>query len=262
MNATEGKYVIIYGWMRDLDLTLTETMAYALVYGYAKNGEPFQGSITYMQQWLRCTRHTAINAMQALEGKGLLRKEQVMVKGSPNNRYYLTEISTSAKNAPVGSAEIALEVVQPLHQGSAKNTLGVVQKLHHINNIDNNIISLSQDARTREIETLKKWLRENAPGTESIVRRNEIAIKDISIENLIEALNPYIERYYTEQLEFGKGNLGQRGRSDVLQHFAIRIQTYIAQEQKEKEQKSTIIQPLKPKTNELTNEQFLAELNK
>lgn len=262
MNATEGKYVIIYGWMRDLDLTLAETMAYALVYGYAKNGEPFQGSITYMQQWLRCTRHTAINAMQALEEKGLLRKEQVMVKGSPNNRYYITEISTSAKNALVGSAEIALEVVQPLHQGSAKNALGVVQKIHHINNIDNNIIiSHSQDARTREIETLKKWLRENAPGTESIVRRNEITIKDISIENLIEALNPYIERYYTEQLEFGKGNLGQRGRSDVLQHFAIRIQAYIAQEKKEKEQKTTIKQPLKPKANELTNEQFLAALD-
>lgn len=238
MNATDGKYVIIYGWMRDLDLTLTETMAYALVYGYAKNGEPFQGSITYMQQWLRCTRHTAIKAMQVLEDKGLLRKEQVMVKGSPNNRYYITEVSTSAKNALVGSAEIALEVVQPLHQGSAKNALGVVQKMHYINNKDNNkdnILTLPTHVREK-IEVIKKWLTDNALGTESLAIRNQLIQGACPIEEIVKKLEPYVEQYYTEQLEQGKGEIEMRGRIDILSHFANRLPAYIRKE-KEQQQK-------------------------
>lgn len=259
MKATDGKYVIIHDWMnsKELDLSAIEKLALGLVYGYCLTEEGcYRAKNAQLQEWLNCTKKTAIGTMNSLEEKGLIEKTQEIIGGKITNIYKIGVQklhSMGVKITPVG----------------CKNYTGGVQKLHPLGakitpNKDinkDNIISLSQDARTREIETLKKWLRENAPGTESIVRRNEIAIKDISIENLIEALNPYIERYYTEQLEFGKGNLGQRGRSDVLQHFAIRIQTYIAQEQKEKEQKNTIKQPLKPKANELTREEFLAALD-
>lgn len=242
MNATDGKYVIIYGWMRELDLTLTETMAYALVYGYAKNGEPFQGSITYMQQWLRCTRHTAIKAMQALEDKGLLRKEQVMVKGSPNNRYYITEISTSAKNALVGSAEIALEVVQPLHQGSAKNALGVVQKMHYINNKDNNKdnIVVVEEAHAHAYEEVLNWVTDNEAGLEIMLLRNGLISAKTPLEEMREIIRPYTKEYYEQQQMNGGDDIQRRGRRDIKQHFSqwlpIRIKK---QQQKQKDNESS-----------------------
>lgn len=238
MNATDGKYVVIYGWMRELDLTLTETMAYALVYGFAKNGEPFQGSITYMQQWLRCTRHTAIKAMQALEDKGLLRKEQVMVKGSPNNRYYITEISTSAKNAPVGSAEIALEVVQPLHQGSAKIALGVVQKMHYINNKDNNnIISSSKKAHAHAYEEVLGWITDNEAGLEMMLHRNGLISAKTPLEEMREIIRPYAKEYYEQQQMNGGDDIQRRGRRDIKQHFSQWLPKHIKRQQQEQQQK-------------------------
>jgi hypothetical protein len=238
MNATDGKYVIIYGWMRELDLTLTETMAYALVYGYAKNGEAFMGSITYMQQWLRCTRHTAIKAMQALEDKGLLRKEQVIVKGSPNNRYYITEVSTSAKNALVGSAEIALEVVQPLHQGSAKNALGVVQKLHYNNNKDNNnIISSSSKTHAHAYEEVLNWICDNEEGLEIMLLRNGLISSKTPLEEMREIIRHYVKEYYEQQQMNGGDDIQRRGRRDIKQHFSQWLPIRIKKLQQEQTQK-------------------------
>lgn len=259
MNATEGKYVIIYGWMREIDLTLTETMAYALVYGYAKNGEPFQGSITYMQQWLRCTRHTAIKAMQTLEDKGLLRKEQVMVKGSPNNRYYITEVSTSAKNAPVGSAEIALEVVQPLHQGSAKNALGVVQKMHYNKDIIKENIIKEVVVEENACAKIFEMLTDNEAGLEIMLLRNGLISAKTSLQEMKEIVKPYAEEYYKQQLMSGGEHFDRRGRSDVKTHFMRWLPKHL---EIKKDQEEIRTQPITTKQNGTNQQDLIAELRK
>lgn len=252
MKATKGKYIIIYEWMNDLSLSGLEKLAYALVYGFCKSDEGcFHGKNAYLQEWLGCnSKQTIINIMNSLESKGLIIKELQVVDGKLTNTYMATAQNLDGTT------------VQKMDYNGPKNGLEQSKIWTQDNNKDNNIkISLTQDARTREIECLKNWLRENAPGTESIAIRNKVISKSETIEKIIEKLEPYIEQYYTEQLEFGKGNLSQRGRSDVLQHFAIRIQSYIAQEQREKEQEIKIKQPLKSKQDGTTKD-LIAELRK
>lgn len=256
MNAADGKYVVIHDWMNQLGLSANEKLALALVYGFAMKEGCSCVKNACVQEWVGCTKKTAINIMDSLEEKGLIIRVQEIINGKIANTYKLGEeklLSMGVKITPQGCKNYTVGV-KKLHPKGEKIT-------PYKDNNKDNIISHSQDARTREIEILKKWLKENALGTESIVRRNKdnLTIKDTNIEGLIEALEPYIDKYYTEQLEFGKGNLSERGKSDVLQHFAIRVQTYINQGRKEKEEQQ--VQPITTKKNGFNKQDFLAALD-
>lgn len=102
-------YIVIQGWMiNDLNLNGNELLAYALIYGFTKDGESeYTGSINYLSNWLNCTRKTAINVLQELVNKNLIKKTQIEVSKVLFNKY-----------------AIVTPVVQNLHQGSVKNTLG------------------------------------------------------------------------------------------------------------------------------------------
>lgn len=225
MNAGNAKYITIYEWMNDLDLSPVEKIAYALVYSFCKKGECFNGKNTYLQEWLGCSsKHTTIGVMRSLEEKGLIIREQQMVNGKATNVYML-----GAKIAPKG----------------CKNCTGGVQKLHergakiapNINNDINNDNILTLPAHVREkIEVIKKWLTDNALGTESLAIRNQLIQGACPIEEIVKKLEPYVEQYYTEQLEQGKGEIEMRGRTDILSHFANRLPAYIRKE-KEQQQK-------------------------
>lgn len=254
MNATDGKYVILHDWMNQLGLSASEKIALALVCGYTMKEGCSCVKNACVQEWLGCTKKTAINVMDSLEEKGLIIRGQEIINGKIANTYKLGEeklLSMGVKITPQGCKNYTVRV-KNLHPKGEKIT-------PYKDNNKDNIISLSE-TRTREKETLKIWLTENAPGTESIVMRNKIAIKDTSIGSIVEALEPYIEQYCTEQLEWGKGDLSQRGRSDVLQHFSIRIQAYINQEKKDKEEPKS--QPIKQKQNGTNQQDLIAELRK
>lgn len=141
-------YLNIQGWMLDLGCkSIQEVAAYALVYGFSQdNNSQFSGSISYIQEWLMCSRPTAIATMKSLEDKGLVKKEQYDVNGVKFNRY----------TALGGSKEFLPPVKET--EGGSKDSLPN-------NNIDNNIINppLSNDntpkgveSETVEVETISE----------------------------------------------------------------------------------------------------------
>lgn len=85
----ETDYNSIQGWMYHLGLnSIAEISAYSIVYGFSKDGSSeFKGSISYIQEWLLCSRPTAIKIMKSLEDKGLVIKRQIDVNGVIFNRY-------------------------------------------------------------------------------------------------------------------------------------------------------------------------------
>lgn len=247
MSARNEKYITIYEWMNELDLSPVEKIAYALVYSFCKKGECFSGKNSYLQEWLGCTKKTAISTMAALEDKGYVLKEQQMVNGKQTNVYTMGEKFTpkGCKNYTGG--------VKKLHQGGVKITPNNNNDI----NIDN-ILTLPAHVREK-IEVIKKWLTENALGTESLAIRNKLIKGACSVEEMVKQLEPYVEQYYTEQLEQGKGDIEMRGRTDILSHFAKRLPEYI---RKEKDQEETKTQPIATKKNGNFNKaDFLAQLN-
>jgi DNA-binding HxlR family transcriptional regulator len=131
MNKVKTQnYITIQGWMLNIGCkSMQEVAAYALVYGFSQDDcSQFSGRISYIQEWLMCSRHTAINTMKSLEDKGLIKKEQYEVNGIKFNRY----------TALGGSANSAL-LVQTALGGSANSAL-------HNNNINNiSPVTLSND---------------------------------------------------------------------------------------------------------------------
>ena len=62
--------------------------AYALIYGFSQDGRSeFVGSISYIQEWLMCSKRNVSYIMANLVEKGLLVKEQYKINGVKFNRY-------------------------------------------------------------------------------------------------------------------------------------------------------------------------------
>lgn len=80
---------LIHGWMLNIGCSnWNEIAAYALVYSFSQDGQTeFQGSISYIQEWLMCSKQTAITTMKRLEEKGLIVKTQHETNGVISNRY-------------------------------------------------------------------------------------------------------------------------------------------------------------------------------
>lgn len=254
MNATEGKYVIVHDWMNQLGLSANEKLALALVYGFAMKEGCSCVKNACVQEWVGCTKKTAINIMDSLEEKGLIIRVQEIINGKIANTYKLGEeklLSMGVKITPKGCKNYTVWV-KKLHPKG--------EKITPYKDINKDNINITLPTHVREkIEVIKKWLTENALGTESLAMRNQLIQGACPIGEIVKKLEPYVEQYYTEQLEQGKGEIEMRGRTDILSHFANRLPAYI---RKEKDQEETKIQPIATKKNgNFDKADFLAKLN-
>lgn len=70
-------YILIQDWMLDLPLSLAETMAYAVIYGFSQDGESsYKGSLAYLARKCKVSKDTVRRALTALvDGKFVQRME-------------------------------------------------------------------------------------------------------------------------------------------------------------------------------------------
>lgn len=117
-------YYTVQAWMvNDLGLHGNELALYAIIYGFSQDGRSeFVGSISYIQEWLGCSRQTVINTLKALLEKGLVVKK-VAKNGFDCNAY------KALPNPLEGSQNIRPVVVKNLDQGSQNIRPGVVKNL-------------------------------------------------------------------------------------------------------------------------------------
>ena len=76
-------FVVIPGFtVSKLGLTGNERFLYSLIYGYTKDEEhEFKGPVSYMMEWLGCSRQTVFNTLKSLISKDLIFKENVYING-------------------------------------------------------------------------------------------------------------------------------------------------------------------------------------
>ena len=107
-------YTIIPDFMLDLDLSITETVALAVVYGFCQDGESdFHGSYNYIARKCKVTRSWAVKIMNGLIEKGLVSKVVTENNGVKSCSFRIVK----------GSIETTLPV-QKIHQGSVETTPG------------------------------------------------------------------------------------------------------------------------------------------
>lgn len=91
---TQDRYIVIQEWMKDLDLTPSELLAYALIWGFCQDGESdYHGSLAYIAGWCKVKERQAREILRKLTAAGHITK--VEVPGHPS-RYRVTP----AENAP------------------------------------------------------------------------------------------------------------------------------------------------------------------
>lgn len=122
-------YTIIPDFMLDYDLTLTETVALAVIYGFCQDGESdFHGSYSYLARKCKVTRRGIIKIVAHLESLGLIQKKISEVKG----------VKSCSIRTIVKGSEHSSPVVNTVHRGSEHSSPRGSEHSSP-NNIDNKI---------------------------------------------------------------------------------------------------------------------------
>lgn len=138
-------YTIIPDFLLDYDLTLSETVALAVIYGFCQDGESdFHGSYNYLARKCRCSRQWAIEIVASLVKKGLVQKEVTESKGVKSCSYRVTFR---------GSQE-SLPPVKKVYRGSQESLPGGSQESLP-NNISIENINEKKDIKFNFLSALK-----------------------------------------------------------------------------------------------------------
>ena len=189
MAVKDDNFFCVQGWMiNKLQLKGNELLIFAIIFGFCQTeGQAYTASIQYLADWTNSTRQGVTKCLKSLMQKGLIHKEDYVVKGVKRCKYFAIDSDDFDKTkkeqqVPTSSTSSEIDVQQSLQgcttkftggeqqslQGcTTKFTGGVQQSLH--NNIDNNIqdniddnISLPGDNAGRK---KKKF---TAPGVDEV----------------------------------------------------------------------------------------------
>lgn len=159
-KVNNENYVNIQGWMiNELNLKSNELIVYAIIYGFTqKEGQVFNGGISYIADWINSTRQTAMNVIKSLEEKGLILKVHEGDVTGKKNTYITTKSLVKKmdyyKNLP--SQEIILDLVKIFNKPSQ----------NFLHNIINIIYKNKDDAEASIIGDLKLENPEDKPNDE------------------------------------------------------------------------------------------------
>lgn len=142
MVIKKENYVNIPSWMiLDLGLKGNDLLVYAIIFGFSQDGQSlYKGGLGYIQEWIGCSKPTAISILKRLVNSGFVEKiEQVEKDGK--YCYYRTK-------------EVGKEILPPVFKNFKQ---GCLKNLNEdINNIINNINPEIKDAMIHWIEYKKE----------------------------------------------------------------------------------------------------------
>lgn len=151
----DENYIVVQGWMRkELGLKGNELLAYALIFGFCQDGEStFKGSLSYVAEWLGCSKPTAISTLKTLVSKGLIERIEEPINGILFVRYRV--LTTSKETLPPSKETLPNKIDDNID--SKKDNTDVLSKkepAHDEIEIENEIVNHTQS------EELRSMLRE------------------------------------------------------------------------------------------------------
>lgn len=139
----DHNFYAVSGWMvTRLGLKGRELHAYAIIYGFTQDCETeFSGSLSYISEWLGCTKKTTIETLKSLISKGLIAKNQDEISGVKVNYYKVilppakqeaTPVTGSVKTTPP-SVKTTTGQCNNYHEGSVKTTPNIYSNIYNNN---------------------------------------------------------------------------------------------------------------------------------
>lgn len=145
----ENFITIPFGLRRRLDITPSELLIVALIYGFSQDDDTwFSGSTEYIAQWVGINRRNVLERLKSLTERGILIKSTEHGKGGQRRCMYkfnFVVLDNSDETSPAfTSDETSPRVVMKHHRGGDETSPGVVMK-HHPDNIEDNIYNIIGD---------------------------------------------------------------------------------------------------------------------
>lgn len=160
-------FVVIPGFtVSKLGLTGNERFLYSLIYGYTKDEEhEFKGPVSYMMEWLGCSRQTVFNTLNSLIDKKLLIKKERYENNVKFVSYKavipsMLDLDLQYKKYTTGCENSSLGVVQNLDEGSLKLRPNNIEDNINYNIINKNINSEINLNSSNSKNNLKKEEKE------------------------------------------------------------------------------------------------------
>ena len=144
----DENYIVVQGWMRkELGLKGYELLAYALIFGFCQDGEStFKGSLSYVAEWLGCSKPTAISTLKNLVSKGLLERIEEPINGILFVRY---RVLTTSKETLPPSKETLPNKIDDNIEYKKDDTKVSSKKTDDIVEIENEIIGYTANEELR-----------------------------------------------------------------------------------------------------------------
>lgn len=103
MALSNKNYINIQAWMvKELNLTGNDLICYALIYGFSQDGQSeFNGSLSYIAEWLNTSRQTARLVIKRLVDNGVIEKRDTVINGVKFCRYVATNVGCGENNHTV-----------------------------------------------------------------------------------------------------------------------------------------------------------------
>lgn len=211
-KVNNENYVNIQGWMiNELNLKSNELIVYAIIYGFTqKEGQVFNGGISYIADWINSTRQTAMNVIKSLEEKGLILKVHEGDVTGKKNTYIATKSLVKKfdyyKN--LTSQEITLDLVKIFNKPSQ----------NFLHNIINIIYKNKDDAEASIVGELKVENPENKPNDD------ELDEKAVEFKNNIRELIDIVIKSTGQAIQYVEGQIKPCVYKDIdLKEFISKI---------------------------------------
>lgn len=124
-QISDNNYYVISGWMiNKLDLSNTELMVFAIIYGFCQNDRfngSYHGSLQYLADFTGTTKQTIIKVLKSLTAKKYIEKSE----SYQNNVKFCTyKINTTVVENLTGSKESLMGSKESLPGGGKKSLMG------------------------------------------------------------------------------------------------------------------------------------------
>lgn len=223
-------FLTIQGWMSNrLKLKGNDLLLFALIYGFSQDGESyFTGSVSYMCNWLNCSKPTVNKSLFNLIELGVIIKKSETIQGVTFNSYKVS--LQGVKKLYMGGKETLQGGGKETLQGGGKETLpnNILLDKDTLDNTDNtkekSEIEISHpsffdlEKEISEEELLKKQEEE---------RRKKVAPKkeETDPQNIIDIFNstckdlPKVRDLTNDRKKVIKARLKEKGFTDLVNMF-------------------------------------------
>lgn len=124
-QISDGNYYVVSGWMiNKLNLSNTELMVFAIIYGFCQHDEfngSYHGSLQYLADFTGTTKQTIIKVLKSLVEKDYIEKSESYQN---NVKFCAYKINTTVVNNLTGSKKSLMGSKESLTGGGKKSLIG------------------------------------------------------------------------------------------------------------------------------------------